>query len=362
MLPFPRATPTRVIDDFAARIEGITKMAGADESEPNRGRLRGLRLGRLRVLQRTEKTMRLIIEARLEGIDGVTEGDGVVGLAVIERRDLSVSNLGLTLSESRALLAKLQGALVSQQVAGWMAGQTNCPRCGSTLAHKDSRTIALRTVFGKVLLQSPRLWSCRCAVAAGAARHSVSPLCKALPSRATPELEYLQVKWAAHLPFRQTTKLLKEVLPLDIGISASDTRRKVGIVGKHLDAEVEHDIASRPLTVVDQPVRESTDVACVSVDSAWLHHHSSPKGRQAVRALAKASLAVVPATHLAAPREHSGRPSDVCWPSSPRVRVRAQRGRLGWRATGLVSRPKRRRAQRAGDRDQRRRGRVCQSR
>ena len=57
--------------------------------------------------------MRLIIEPRLEGIDGVTQADGVVGLSVIERCDLSASNLGLTLAESRALLAKLQGIFVS---------------------------------------------------------------------------------------------------------------------------------------------------------------------------------------------------------------------------------------------------------
>jgi ATP adenylyltransferase len=30
------------------------------------------------------------------------------------------------------------------------------------LYHKDSRSIVVRTVFGKITLQSPRFWSCEC--------------------------------------------------------------------------------------------------------------------------------------------------------------------------------------------------------
>jgi hypothetical protein len=58
--------------------------------------------------------MRLIIEARL--VDGesdpVEEGDGV--LAVIERPDLSLAELGLTLAEGRSLPANVQTELISQ--------------------------------------------------------------------------------------------------------------------------------------------------------------------------------------------------------------------------------------------------------
>ena len=119
----------------------------------------------------------------------------------------------------------------------------------------------------------------------------MSPLCKALPKRVTPELEYLQVEWAAHLPYRQATALLKEVLPLDKQISFSGARQRIHAVARQLDAEVERDIANQPkaTAIADTtvPRRESTNVACVSVDSAWLKHHSTPKGRQATRAEAK---------------------------------------------------------------------------
>ena len=50
--------------------------------------------------------MRLIIEARLADGDNdtVEEGDGV--LAVIERPDSCLAELGLTLAEGRSLLAR----------------------------------------------------------------------------------------------------------------------------------------------------------------------------------------------------------------------------------------------------------------
>jgi hypothetical protein len=83
--------------------------------------------------------MRLIIEARL--VDGESdpadEGDGV--LAVIERPDHSLAELGLTLTEGRSLLSKVQTELISKQVQRWLAGQTLCENCGTALRHKDCR-------------------------------------------------------------------------------------------------------------------------------------------------------------------------------------------------------------------------------
>ena len=131
--------------------------------------------------------MRLIIEARLEGdqaSSAATEASMIV--AVVERQDRSVAGLGLTLAEGRALLAKVQSVLVSRQTADWVAGQQACCRCGSVLAHKDSRSIVMWTVFGKVQIPSPRLWTCRCGAKNGEPRRSVSPLSKAVPQRVTP--------------------------------------------------------------------------------------------------------------------------------------------------------------------------------
>ena len=83
-------------------------------------------------------------------------------MIVIERRDRSLSQLGLTLAEGRSFLARVQSVLVAKQVAGWSSGHLHCRRCGAALSHKDSRSTVLRTVYGKVTVKSPRLWSCAC--------------------------------------------------------------------------------------------------------------------------------------------------------------------------------------------------------
>ncbi|QUN32622.1 hypothetical protein KB879_34060 (plasmid) [Cupriavidus sp. KK10] len=222
--------------------------------------------------------MRLIIEARLVDEGSDTGHDDDAALAVIERPDGSLADLGLTLAEGRSLLAKVQAELVSKQVKRWFSGQTHCQCCGATLRHKDSRSTVMRTVYGKVTVHSPRLWSCACQRTARTPRCVVHPLSKALTNRATPELEYLQAKWASHLPCRQATALLKEVLPLDKGISFSGARDRIRAIGKQLDADIEDDIAKLPQPVADVQIRESSHVATVSVDSAWLRHCDSVRG------------------------------------------------------------------------------------
>jgi hypothetical protein len=230
--------------------------------------------------------MRLIVEVRLEGAEAGTPEAETRVVAVIDREDHSVSALGLTLAEGRALLAKVQTDLVAHQTTAWLAGRAACMCCGAPLAHKDNRTIVMRTVFGKVALPSPRRWVCPCGVERGEPRRSSSPMAAALPRRATPELEYLQAKWAAHLPYRQAAELLCEVLPLDKGISLGGIRRGVLDAGRAIDAEIEHGIGSACLETSlpgGGPVIESTSVGCVSVDSAWLHFRSSPRSRKAAR-------------------------------------------------------------------------------
>jgi len=93
--------------------------------------------------------MRLIIEARLADGDNdmVEHGEGV--LAVVDRPDCCLAELGLTLAEGRSLLAKVQAELISKQVQRSLSGQTQCHSCGAALIHKYSRSTVLRTVYGK---------------------------------------------------------------------------------------------------------------------------------------------------------------------------------------------------------------------
>ncbi|MEZ0605786.1 hypothetical protein ACAX43_27020 [Paraburkholderia sp. IW21] len=106
-----------------------------------------------------------------------------------------------------------------------------------------------------------RLWSCACQRTAPTPQHVVRPLSKDLSWRVTPELEYLQAKWAVHLPYRQAAAVLKEVLPLDKGISSIGIRNRILGIGKQLDDDIERDIAKLPQAVADVKVRESSHVA-----------------------------------------------------------------------------------------------------
>lgn len=58
--------------------------------------------------------MRLIIEARLEGTQTGAESADTKVIAVVERQDRNVANLGLSPAEGRALLAEVQPILVSR--------------------------------------------------------------------------------------------------------------------------------------------------------------------------------------------------------------------------------------------------------
>ena len=225
--------------------------------------------------------MKLIIEARFEDSDGGSGPPIVVG--EIERRDDNLDDLGLTLAQGRDLLGQVQSRLVSQQAQRWLEQHSRCRRCGQALAHKDTRSIVVRTAFGKIAVPSPRWWSCQCG--SDGRRQTFSPMSKGITHRTTLELECLQTKWAAHLPYRQANSLLKEVLPLSQAISFSTTRRRVLSVGQRLDRSVQHDIAQQPHHAsAGSESRESKDVACVAVDSAWLTLYASPKIRRAQHA------------------------------------------------------------------------------
>ena len=206
----------------------------------------------------------MIIEARLAGGDSDTVNDGDGVLAVVERREYSLNQLGLTLAERRSLLAKVQAELISKQVQWWLLGQAHCRLCGAPLHHKDSRSTVLRTVYGKVIVKSPRLWSCTCEQTTQTSRRVVHPLSKTLTRRVTPELEYLQAKWAAHLPYRQAPIMLKDVVgktpPITSVSTAEDPTVEVGFwlsSEEHgarrlvdLAAAVESHSAARPGTIV----------------------------------------------------------------------------------------------------------------
>jgi hypothetical protein len=115
-------------------------------------------------------------------------------LVVLNKDYDRLEQVGLTLAEAKALLLEVQRQIVTRQIAAFLASRTPCPSCGRPRGLKDHKTILFRTLFGKLELASPRLRRCPCQDDGQA---STSPLVELLPEHATPELLYLESKWAS---------------------------------------------------------------------------------------------------------------------------------------------------------------------
>ena len=102
--------------------------------------------------------MKLKVQLIIESDSGETEV--VQEVAKLERHSLRPENLGLMLSEAKELLHELQKAVVTYQTTRYFAQQISCPECGAIRSHKGKHQIVLRTLFGKLRLDSPRLYHC----------------------------------------------------------------------------------------------------------------------------------------------------------------------------------------------------------
>ncbi len=145
-----------------------------------------------------------------------------------------IANLGLTLAELKLLLAqvKLLLAQVQQQL---VAGQANthaafrpdCRSCGGTCQVKDWQPHRSATLFGKGRLKLPRFLCAGCGCGETGVRW---------PShcRSTPELDQLQARLSAPMPFRVAADVLQHLLPIDAGTSPETLRSHTLAVGKQL--------------------------------------------------------------------------------------------------------------------------------
>ena len=130
----------------------------------------------------------------------------------MERRQLAMETLGLNLSESRALLERVQDFVVARQAAEDLEQRRGCPNCGERYTSKASGTIAVKTLFGSVEVANPRWNRCPCQ---GNGPKTFRPAASWLQGQTSPELLYLETKWASLIPFAKVAELLREVLPVD---------------------------------------------------------------------------------------------------------------------------------------------------
>jgi hypothetical protein len=106
-------------------------------------------------------------------------------------------------------------------------------------SHKGKHQIVLRTLFGNLRLDSPRLYRCGCC--SKEEHRSFSPLAELLPERTAPELAYLENKFAAVISYGLTAKLLAELLPTGGDINVAGVYRNLQRAAERMEAELEEE-------------------------------------------------------------------------------------------------------------------------
>ena len=138
-------------------------------------------------------------------------------VARIERDEVAMETLGLTLAEGKLILKSIQEGVVQEQIQEALLRRRPCPECGQARHRKGHHDITIRTLFGNIELQSPRLEHCQCQPHA---EKTFSPLQTILPEHTSPEMLYLEVKWSSLLPYEVGCDLLHDVLPVTEKLSA----------------------------------------------------------------------------------------------------------------------------------------------
>src|SRR2546425_5563816 len=153
-------------------------------------------------------------------------------VACVERADLTPETLGLSLAEGKTILQAIQEVVVEWQMQAYLGQQRHCPQCGHLRHSKGAHHTVFRTVFGSLPVESPRLTHCACQAHDP---HSFSPLAALLPEHTTPELLYLETKWAALTSYGMSVKLLQDVLPFDEPLQAVTIRNHVFTLAERLE-------------------------------------------------------------------------------------------------------------------------------
>ena len=165
---------------------------------------------------------------RLVKIGAEGEGRTLDVMGIDRPDDLGdIADLGLTLDETKRLLAGLQQEIVAAQVRDHAVRRPTCSRCGGGCRVKDYQDHVVATLFGRVTVRLPRF---RCAACSGSEPGIDWPS----HCRSTPELNRLQAHLSALMTYRTAADLLEQVFPVDAAKHPETLRRHALKVGEAL--------------------------------------------------------------------------------------------------------------------------------
>lgn len=176
--------------------------------------------------------MNIEIKVKITGPDGIAQTENIANFT---KGADTIGEIGLSITESKELLLKLQQEIVSAQCVAYCATRTCCPCCGRRQRCKARGQIRYRTVFGDVTVPSPRFYHCDCH---NGPANTFSPLTELLLDHIAPELLWLETKWASLASFGITADILKDVLPIDAKLSPDTIRRHLGRVATRMEGEL----------------------------------------------------------------------------------------------------------------------------
>ena len=196
-------------------------------------------------------------------------------IAGIERR-LSDELIGLSLEEAKAMTGGVQRAMVEAQARAAIDRGSICPECQAHLRRNGSHRVRYRTPFGRLDLDSPRFYRCRCQVNG---RRSFSPIALWLGDHTSPELQYLEAQFAALLSYGASVGILRSVLPLEQATSITTWKRHVARVGGRLDEQAHHRLTSQPaLNEFGLPTRNP--LRAVGIDGGYVKASDAPSRQE----------------------------------------------------------------------------------
>jgi hypothetical protein len=160
------------------------------------------------------------------GADGAEHSTDVLRIA--RPHDLTdLASLGLTLAESKRLLAGLQREIVAAQVRVHAVRRPGCHGCGTACRVKDHRQHTIATLFGQVTVRLPRFRCAGCGMTeAGVAWPPYA--------RSTPELDRLRAQLSALMTYRTAAEVLAQLFPADTGAAHETLRRHTFRVAERL--------------------------------------------------------------------------------------------------------------------------------
>ena len=82
----------------------------------------------------------------------------VYEIASLQRTELKMETLGLTLAEGKTILCEIQRVVVERQVAECLEPYRHCSACGQPQHGKGQHDLPMRTVFGKMTIPSVALY------------------------------------------------------------------------------------------------------------------------------------------------------------------------------------------------------------